>query len=250
MNRRLLVLVWILGLTLSLGAQENVRLISDIGLIDNGVRQRTTPPNTLVVGIDVNKDVLYKLSDDRGVIKGGQFLKGFNAFSVTVHDRFEQSGTYAYILELKAGNLVVQRKFKIDIRIDLPKELEEKEAEAPAEREHVVSMFVGGQLVVSYRKLHTADLSKEIAAIPRLYEIDPYDSSAEPSPDMGFPILGAAVAAYQVIKGLLSKKDSEEPTRPVVKKTQISTSFIRSDSSGRERTVTAVISLWIEDNFS
>jgi hypothetical protein len=225
MNKQLLFLTWILGFAFSLVAQENVRLISDIGLLDNDVRQRTTPPDVLVVGIDVTMNVLYKLSDDRGVIKGGQFLKGFNAFSIDVGNRFEQSGAYAYTLELKAGAYVVQKKFKIDIRIDLPHKLQEKQAEAPAESEHVVSMYVGGQLVVSYRKLHTAELSEEIAAIPRPYKIDPYDAAAEPSPDTGFPILGAAVAAYQVIKGLLSKKDSEAPTRPVVKKTQISRHF-------------------------
>jgi len=231
-------------------AQENVRLISDIGLIDSGASQRTTPPNNLVVGIDVNMDVLYKLSDDSGVIKGGQFLKGFNSFDLDVRNRFEQSGTYAYTLELKAGSYVVQRTFKIDIRIDLPQKLEEERVEAPTESEHIVSMYVGGQLVVSYRKLHTAKLSKDIAAIPRPYQINPYDSSAEPSPDAGgIPILGAAAAAYQVIKGLLSKKDPEEPTRPVVKKAQITTRFIRANPAGEEGAVTAVISFWVEDNF-
>ncbi len=239
----------ILGFAFPLIAQENIRLISDIGLIDSGVNHKTTPPNALVVGIDVNMDTFYKLSDDRGVIKGGQFLQGFNAISINVRDRFEQSGTYAYTLELKTGASVVQKKFKIDIRIDLPAELEEKRVTPPQESEHVVSMYVGGQLVVSYRKLYTAELSKEIAAIPRPYKINPYDSSAEPSPDMGFSILDAAAAAYQVIKGLLSKKDSDEPTRPVVKRTQISTSFIRNNPSGGELTVTAVISLWIEDDF-
>ena len=248
MNRRLLALIWILGFTLPSLAQENVRLISDIGLIESGVGRNATPPNTLIVGIDVNRDVFYKLSDERGIIKGGQFLIGFNAFSINVRDRFERSGTYAYTLEIKAGASVVQRKFKIDIRIDHPMELEEEQAKTPAESEHIVSMYVGGQLVVSYRKLHTAELSKEIAAIPRPYKIDPYDSAAEPSPDTGIPILGAAVAAYQIIKGLLSKKDSEEPTRPPVKRIQISTSFIRSKPSGGELTVTAVISLWLEDN--
>lgn len=249
MNKRLLVLVWILGFTFPLVAQENVRLISDIGLIESDAGKSDTPPETVIVGIEANMDLLYKLLDDTGVIKGGQFLKGFNSFRINVHNRFDRSGTYAYTLELKAGNYVVQRKFKIDIRIDLHEELEGKQAEAPAKSEHVVSMYVGGQLVVSYRKLHTADLSEEIAAIPRPYEIDPYDSAAEPSPDAGIPILGAAVAAYQVIKGLLSKKVPEEPSRPVVARTQISTSFIRSNPDGAERTVTAVISLWLEDSF-
>jgi hypothetical protein len=246
MNKRWLVLVWTLGFVFPLGAQDRVRLISDIGLIEGGIVQGLTSPITLIVGIDLTMTALYKLSDERGVIKGGQFLKGFNSFSLDVRDRFERSGTYAYTLELKAGDYVVQKKFKIDIRLDRPQELEQQQTETPAESEHVVSMYVGGQLVVSYRKLHTAELSKEIAAIPRPYKIDPYDSSAEPKPDMGFPILGAAVAAINAIKGLLSKKDTKELTRPVVKKTQISTRFIRINPSGGELTVTAVISLWLE----
>jgi hypothetical protein len=246
MNKRWLALVWILGFALFLMAQEDVRLISDIGLIDSGISRRTSPPSALVIGIDLTMPALYKLSDDSGVIKGGQFLKGFNSFSLDVRDRFDQSGNYAYTLELKAGDYVVQRKFVIAIRIDLPKELEQPQAEPPVESEHVVSMYVDGQLVVSYRKLHTAELSKEIAAIPRPYKINPYDSGAEPSPDMGASILDAAAAAYSVIKDLLSKKDSDQPVQPVVKKTQISARFIRSNPSGGELTVTAIISLWLE----
>jgi hypothetical protein len=227
-------------------AQDSVRLISDIGLIDSGTGQITTPPNNLIIGIDLTMAALYKLSDESGVIKGGQFLKGFNAFSLDIRDRFDQSGNYAYTLELKAGDYVVQRKFVIAIRIDLPEAADPPQAEPQAESEHVVSMYVGGQLVVSYRKLHTAELSEEIAAIPRPYKINPYDAAAEPAPDMGFPILGAAVAAYSLIKGLLSKKDSEGATQPVVKKTQIALRFIRIDPSRGGQTATAVISLWLE----
>jgi hypothetical protein len=247
MNKRWLVLVWILGFALPLAAQEGVRLISNMGLIDSGANLRLSPPNTLVVGIDVNMDVLFKLSDDTGVIKGGQFLKGFNSFSLDVQDRFGRSGTYPYTLELKAGAHIVRKKFKIDIRIDLPQESEQQQSETQAESEHVVSLYVDGQLVVSYRKLYTEELSKEIAAIPRPYKINPYESAAEPQPDAGVSILSAAAAAYQVIKGLLGKKKPDKPTRPVDLKTQISTRWLRLSSSGEERTLAAVISLWIED---
>lgn len=247
MNKRWLVLVWLLGFTLPLAAQEGVRLISNMGLIDSGASPGLSPPNTLVVGLDVNMNVLFKLSDDTGVIKGGQFLKGFNSFNLEVQNRFGKSGAYLYTLELKAGAHVVQRKFTIDIRIDLPQESEQKQTETQAESEHVVSLYVDGQLVVSYRKLYTEELSEEIAAIPRPYKINPYESAAEPQPDTGVPILAAAAAAYQVIKGLLSKKKSDKPTRPVDLKSQIATRWVRLDSSGEERTLTAIISLWIED---
>jgi hypothetical protein len=250
MNKNVLILGWTLGFALLLGAQEHIRLISDIGLIDGRTGTTIAPPSTLVMGITVNLDVLFKLSDDGGVIKAGQFLKGFNTFGLDVHNRFERSGTYAYTLELKAGSYLVQKDFKIDIRIDLPKEPEENKEPIPAKSEHVVSMYVGGQLVVSYRKLHTAKLFKDIASIPRPYSINPYDSSAEPSPNAGgVSILSAAAAALQAITGLLSKKDEEEPLRPVVTKTQITKRFIRIDPSGAERTATAVISLWIEKDF-
>jgi len=240
--------VFILGLSTLLGAQDDIRLISNIGLIDSGTGQTTAPPNTLVIGIDVTRDVLFKLGDDSGIIKAGQFLKGFNTFSLNMRNRFGQSGTYAYTLEIKAGSYIVQKEFKLDIRIDLPKEL--KEEAVTAKSEHVVSLYVSGQLVVSYRKLHTAKLSKDIAAIPRPYAIDPYESSAEPSPNAsGVSILSAAAAAYQVIKGLLSKKDSQEPVRPVVPKTQIAKQFVSSVPGSGGRLVTAVITLWVEDDF-
>lgn len=240
----------ILGLSTFLGAQDNIRLISNIGLIDSVTSQTTAPPNTLVIGIDVTRDVLFKLGDGSGVIKAGQFLKGFNTFSLNMRHRFGQSGTYAYTLEIKAGSYIVQKEFKLDIRIDLPKELKETEEAVTAKSEHVVSLYVSGQLVVSYRKLHTAKLSKDIAAIPRPYAIDPYESSAEPSPDAsGVSVLSAAAAAYQVIKGLLSKKDSQEPVRPVVPKTQITRQFVSGVSGSGGRLATAVITLWVDDDF-
>ena len=53
MNKRWLVLVWILGSILPLEAQDHVHLISDIGLIEGGTVQGLTSPITLVVGIDL-----------------------------------------------------------------------------------------------------------------------------------------------------------------------------------------------------
>ena len=207
--------------------------------------------------IDVGTKVivdLWNVEKHKGMVKS----QGNTMDLVRAESEFHlEKGEYAIVIESyenfakvipcdEFSHLIANKKFKIDIRLDLPKELEQQEAETPVESEHVVSMYVGGQLVVSYRKLHTAELSKEIAAIPRPYKIDPYDSSAEPKPDMGFSILGAAVAAINTLKGLLNKKDTKALTRPVVKKTQISTRFIRINPSGGKLAVTAVISLWLE----
>jgi hypothetical protein len=251
MSKKSLVLIWFAAFTLVLSAQESIPLISEIGMIESESDSGTTPPRQMIIGVEVTRDVLYKLFDERGVLKGGQFLRGFNSFGIDVGDRFEHAGSCSYTLELKYGSRVFRKSFTLDIRIDEPQVIQPQPDEDVIKRENIVSMYVGNRLIVSNRKLYTSELSKKIQEIPRPYNIDPYDSAAEPSVKdlQGVPILEALAAAAGVIKGLFSKKDDAEPPKPVRKKSVITKRFIRNDPERGEITVTAVISLRTEPGF-
>jgi len=245
MSKKRLVLLWFAVFTLVLNAQESLNLISEIGLIESETDVGSAPPRELIIGVDATRAAFYKLSDGRKILKGGQFLRGFNSFSIDVRNHFEQSETRTYTLELKSDSRVVRKHFTLEIRIDVPRVVQPVSDEAVIKRENIVSMYVGDRLIVSNRKLYTSELSKKIQEIPRPYNIDPYDSAAEPSVKdvQGVPVLEALAAAAGVIKGLFTKKDTEEPSKPVRKKSLITKRFIRNDPERGEIPVTAVISL-------
>ncbi|MBN1225163.1 MAG: hypothetical protein JXB23_18075 [Candidatus Aminicenantes bacterium] len=251
MNKKILILLWLTVFTFFLKAEDGIPLISEIGLIESDRGSSTTAPLQLIIGVEATRKVFYKLSDDRQVIKGGQFLRGFNSFGIEVGDRFEHSGTYTFALELKTDSQVTRKHFIIDIRLQEPETVTEEPDEEVIKRENIVSMYVGERLIVSNRKLYISELAEKIKAIPRPYSIDPNDSAAEPSMKNtgGVPIMEAVATVANVIKGLFEKKNTEEPLKSVQKKMRITTHFIRNDTSGREIPITAVISLRLDSDF-
>jgi hypothetical protein len=233
------------------GEQQPVPLITEIGLIESSQGTETAAPRLLIIGIEATREIFYKLSDGRKIIKGGRFLRGYNSFSIDVGDFFERSGTHSYALELKADSQVTQKRFEIDVRLQESESQKEEPDEVVLKYENIVSMYVGQRLIVSNRKLYTTELAEKIKAIPRPYSIDPNDSAAEPSLKNtgGVPILEAVAAAVSVVKGLFDKKNEEDPVTPIRKKMRITKHIIRNDPEKGETSVTAVISLRPDSDF-
>ena len=75
-------------------------LITEIALIDREIYKRSTPPDKIVIGVDIENPAYYKLSDDKKIIKAGLFNRGFNSFSLAAHELFDTSGSHIYILDL------------------------------------------------------------------------------------------------------------------------------------------------------
>jgi len=251
MNKKLVTLFCLAALVPGFRAQEKIPLISEIGLIESGGRAGTNAPRELIVGIESSRYLFYKLLESGTVIKGGQFLPGFNSFSIEIGDRFEHPGAYAYALVLKSGSLVIRKNFTLDIRIQESEIPKEESADEVVKHENIISMYIGERLIASNRKLYTSELTEKIKAIPRPYSIDPYDSAAEPSMKNtgGVPILGAVAAAADAIKALFSGKLEKESRRPIEKKRHITARFIRNDPDGKEISVTAAISLRLDRDF-
>jgi hypothetical protein len=108
-------------------------------------------------------------------------------------------------------------------------------------------MYIEDQLVASSKKLPFSEPSKKIEVPPPPYQIDPYDSAAEPGYNAtGVPIFATALALYQTIKDLTAKKDEDVLPQPIQKKSKILSTFLRSGPDGQAYKAHATISLRIQ----
>lgn len=244
MSKRALCVIFLFHLYLGVFAQDRLPAVLEIGLIDSDSYRGTSPPSQLIVGLNLNQVAYYKLIHKGSTLRGGRFLKGFNSFSIETNDFFRGSGAHAYTLELKVEDRIIQQEFEIVVEMDDNAPPAKKNP--PFEKkEYTVLMYIGEQLVASSKKLPTVEPSRHIEMPPPPYQIDPYASAAEPDYKVtGVPILATAMALYQTIKDLTTKKDKEVRPPPVQKKSTILSAFLRSSPDGQVYQANATISLY------
>lgn len=243
MTKRSIRLIFLLYLCSGVLAQKPSGVILEIGLIDSDGYRGLSPPSQLIVGLELNRDAFYKITQNDLTLKGGQFLKGFNSFSLETDNFFDRSGIHFYTLELKIENYIIRQEF--EIAVEMEDQAPRPKKETPTEdKEYTVLMYIGDQLVASSKKLPPAEPSKKIELPPPPYQIDPYASAAEPDYNAtGVPIFAAAAAIYQTIKDLTAKKDKDIRPQPIQKKSTIISTFLGNSPDGRVYKAKAVISL-------
>ncbi|MDH5745114.1 MAG: hypothetical protein OEZ52_16350 [Candidatus Aminicenantes bacterium] len=246
-----LLLACIISLDLYFSGQDLLPLVRDIGLIGDESSKGFAPPDKLMIGVDVFRDVYYKISDGENVIKAGLFTRGLNIVEIEADGLFLESGTHVFFLDLKAGDLTLRKELEIDIQLDssgidsgTPRLVEKSEPE------YELSMFVGDKLVVSGRKSLSKELSFNVELPPLpdgygpFYEIEKeYKNPLRNS----FSILDAIGAGYSLIKNMIDKKKKQKISAPVQKYEQLTATFMRRDSEGAAREVTAVIRLKVKN---
>jgi len=87
-----------------------------VWLIDSDELRGETAPSEMVLGVDVNEDVLYKLSDESRVLKGGRFFPGFNTLSLNAEKFFYKPGKHIFYLEVKSGPLIQKEQLEIFVQ--------------------------------------------------------------------------------------------------------------------------------------
>ncbi|MDH5468418.1 MAG: hypothetical protein OEY25_13455 [Candidatus Aminicenantes bacterium] len=248
-----LLLACIISLDLYFLGQDLFPLVRDIGLIGDESSKDFAPPDKLIIGVEVSRDALYKFSDEENVIKAGLFTRGLNTVEIEANGLFLESGTHVYFLDLKAGDLTLRKEIEIDIQLDssgvdsgTPPQVKNPEPEP----EYELSMFVGEKLMVSGRKSLSKELSFNVELPPLpdgygpFYEIEKeYKNPLRNS----FSILDAIGAGYSLIKNMIDKKKMQKQVKPVQKHEQLTATFMRRDSEGAAREVTAVIKLKVKN---
>ena len=205
------------------------------------------PPETVLLGIEMASDVYYKLTDGENILKGGQFRRGFNSVALQAKRLFREPGAFPYVLEFKAGDLVVRRELIIGVQMDLQGILGGSSG-GSGNDEFILEMFFGQELLASSRKtvFSTRDLGIEVP--PPSGKYDPFGPGYQNDPKIpnSIPIMAIPAAILEAIKAL-KKKDAVEPVPPVELKTDIVVPFKRLNAGGDVIEVRARVSLGLQE---
>lgn len=239
------MLACVICLILCSFAEDTSAFINKIGFIGEKTRKTLGPPKKLVIGIDTSMEAYYKFSDKENVIKGGLFQRGLNTVDIEALDLFEKPGTHIYYLDLKVDDRIEREKIEIDIQLDTPKSEPGDQSQVRG-TEYEVSMFIGGQLVVTGKKVSFKELSFKIDKPPLPEGYGPfYEIEKEYKNPMvnSFSIIHAAAAIYDLIKKAIDKKKMQRNERPIQMHKQLAVTFLRRDSEGVSREINAAVEL-------
>jgi hypothetical protein len=221
--------------------------VSEMAFVKSDIYQGPSPPDKLIIGIDIASDAYYRLSDKGGVVKGGLLKRGFNSISIKADDFFQKSGIHPYFLDLKKGDLIVSKQIEIDIQIEFSVKVKRKikVTDKPvANPEFKISMFVGNELIIESKKLAYENLPLKLHLPPWPENPSPYGPIYENKFALNsFSIPEAVGALYDLFKKLKDGKKEESKPRPVEKQMQISSSFMREGAGGEAEEFRAVITL-------
>jgi len=222
-----------------------------IGLVSPGGPDQTVPssnpPETILLGIEMASDVYYKLTDGNEVLKGGELHRGFNTVSLQARKLFRQPAAFPYVLEFKAGDLIVRRELIIGVQMDYQGILGEPVVGLGA-AQYILEMFFGQELLASSRKTSVWLGEMGVEVPPPSGKFDPFGPGYQnrPRPPDSVPIMAIPAAILEAIKAL-KKKDEVEPVPPVELKAEILVPFTRPRPSGDIVEVRARVSLGLQE---
>lgn len=227
------------------GWKARYPLVTEISLLGNSVEEGLYPPASLTLGVEIRNEALFKFSFQGKVLKGGLFKAGLNTISIETGNFFENSGSYVYLLELKAGELIIKKEIEVEVELEIPETLKKVSA-ADSEIEYRLSMFVGDDLIVSSKKvgLSSAGLGIKIDLPPIKVPYDPDYPIKRNKPGYNFvSISDMATLVSEVIKELKKlKKPKEVVQSAAIQKSRVKTVvFPRKDAEGVPREIKAVV---------
>jgi hypothetical protein len=217
-----------------------------IGIVALGsvtVAKSIHPPEKLLLGVEMANNVLYKLTSGEDVIKGGEFRRGFNAVGLETRDLFREPGAHPYVLEFKAGDLIVRREIVLGVQVNAVGLLREP-AGSGRPPDYIVKIFLGENLLASSRKSPPVTPAAQIETPPPTGVYDPFGPGYQNEPKIpsSFPIM-AIPAVIKEILDQFKKKDEVEPVPPVELKTEMAFTFTKKNAMGRDIEVRAQLSL-------
>jgi hypothetical protein len=205
------------------------------------------PPETILLGVEMASDVYYKLMDGQDVLKGGRFHRGFNAVAIQGWRIFREPGAFPYILEFKAGDLIVRRELIIGVQMEFVGIMGKPSGGRPDE-EFRLEMYFGEDLLASSRKTLPSAREMGVETPPPSGKYDPFGPGYQNEPRIptGVPILAIPAAIVEAIKSL-TKKDEPEPVPPPKLITDMQISFKRPNASGNDIEVRTRVSLGLRE---
>jgi hypothetical protein len=224
--------------------------VMKIGIVaSTGVNVATSinPPERLILGIEMAGDVFYKFSQDGNIIRGGMFHRGFNEIAFDTRRLFRESGSYSYVLEFKAGDLLIRRALVVSIQRETFGALA-KPAEIPKTAEYTVKMFLGDRLLAASQKTVPFTPPLNLPVPPPSGRYDPFGPGYQNQPRFpsSFPI-GAIPAVIKELIDAFKKRNDTEPVPAVELKTDMQYVFSEKNPDAPQIEVRARLWLGLKD---
>jgi hypothetical protein len=237
---------------------QEKQLVRDVTLVDKpewmkeknkNDDERLPLPNPLIIGIDMNKEALFKLTaaESKHTVAAGTLSQGKNTISLPTDELFRKSGSHTYVLQVKAGEIEQEKIFILEIRIesDSSGSFSDMDEESVKVRNRIyeVSMFVDRNHIASIQKTNTflSRLLKDALEkrVDRTY--DPAQPPNSRPPALSISPLTLAAMAYKALKKRSERKKREEIRHIYVK--QVSGGFYRKDKDGKEKPLDMTIKI-------
>jgi hypothetical protein len=221
--------------------------VRNIALIKGTKDEIIIPEGTIPLAVEISIPAFYKFFEGDRVIKAGAFQAGFNVLGLDANALFRESRTRTYFLEVKSGPMVLKREFTLDVRVSWPTAPKPKAPEAPKVgklaralgtpdppapeappivREYHLSLYVGGDLLMSSQKSETVrplklgiKPSNNPAFLKPDWNIKRNDPWANPGMNT-FSILDAIGIVGGLLKDLFKKKPAGEADGPQIQTVQ------------------------------
>jgi hypothetical protein len=224
--------------------------ITSIALIRGIGDEVIIPQGILPLVVEIQNRAYYKFSEGSNVIKGGEFLPGFNVIGLDANLLFSHSGRRSYLLEIKSGPLILKRQIDLDVSVTWPappaaaapappQDVAAGEVPPGRTREYRLEMYVGGDLVMASEKTETVRplfLGIPRSNNPAFLKPDYYVKRGDPwtNPSFNsFSIFDALGLLYKALKDLWSKRKGRDVEAPKIQTAQdLSLRFRNHDASG------------------
>ncbi|MGZ5478906.1 MAG: hypothetical protein ACXWGZ_04890 [Candidatus Aminicenantales bacterium] len=231
-------------------------LVHDVNLLSYSRTPATGLPASVDVGLEILNEAFYRVSLGPYILEGGHWPKGFHILTIPLRDLFARSDTYEFILDLKAGDLIVRKPVRVQVEIaDIAPSRgpapEERFAPPPATsakpiQEGEILVYIDGKLVLRSRKIaaRPAPFTFPLGG-PLMRGQKPYMPPPTNDPMMmnGVNIVDALALAYKAIKDLVAKKPPK-PSAPSYQKVSVlSFAYSRTTSAGQSVSARASLSL-------
>jgi len=150
--------------------------IREIALIKGVGNEIIIPEGTMPLAVQISTPAFYKFYEGDEVIKAGALQSGFNVIGLDANALFRESRRRIYALEVKSGPLILKKEISLDVTVSWPMAPKPKEPPAPTVgklarmlgtpdppppppapkvREYHLSLYVGGELLMSSQKNET-----------------------------------------------------------------------------------------------
>jgi hypothetical protein len=221
--------------------------VMKIGIVSSSavtLQSSIDPPSSLILGVEMANEVFYKLAADGDVVKGGMFRRGFNEIELDVRKVFRESGNYPYVLEFKAGDLLIRRTIILALRRETFGAVG-RQPKAAETAEYAVKVYLGNRLLASNQKTVPISPPLDIPVPPPSGRYDPFGPGYQNEPR--FPTSVPITAVPEAIKELVDafkKRNDVKPVPPVDLRMDMQYLFSEKDPQAPQVEVRA--HLWLD----